>query len=201
MVGWRDHEPAADGMADDSGTASPGSTTFEADPGTERAAPRRTAPVGRWAQSLASALIALWVLAALLSFLLHVEPVYTLSVLGLLFSIQATYYKHKLSIDPAYAIPGCKCGGMGSDRTEAVLSSRASEVLRVPASVFGAIAYAVLLYLFHEGRTDAALLVAFFALLASVYLAYVMVARIRALCSLCISTCAANVLLVWYLAR
>lgn len=188
-------------MADTSGTANQGSTAFDADRGTERAAPRRPAPVARWVQSLASALIALWVLAALLSFLLDVQPVYTLSVLGLLFSIQATYYKHKLSVDPAYAIPGCKCGGSGSDRTEAVLSSRAGEVLRVPASVFGVIVYAALLYLLREGRTDAALVVAALTLLASAYLAYVMVARIRALCSLCISTCAANVLLVWYLVR
>jgi uncharacterized membrane protein len=58
-----------------------------------------------------------------------------------------------------------------------------------------------LLLLARSGQLGTAVWVAAAALAVSMWLAFVMVSRIRALCSLCISTCAVNILLVWYLVR
>jgi uncharacterized membrane protein len=161
----------------------------------------RTAPVARFVQSLLSALIALWVLAALASFLFDVDPVYTLCALGLLFAGQATWYKHRLAVDPSFVIPGCKCGSAAGDRTEAVLTSAFGSIRSVPISLIGVAAYVLLLLLARSGQLGTAVWVAAAALAVSMWLAFVMVSRIRALCSLCISTCAVNILLVWYLVR
>lgn len=163
--------------------------------------PRRTgpAPLVPFLQSLAASTIALWIIAALLSFFLDVDPVYTLAALGLLFAGQATHYRRQIEANPAFTVPGCKCGRSAADRTETVLGSDESRLLGVPNSVIGMAAYAAVSILTYQGLDGAAGIVAGAALVASGYLAWVMIVRLRALCSLCISSCAVNVLLAWYL--
>jgi uncharacterized membrane protein len=150
---------------------------------------------------LAGALIGFWIITALLAYVPHAHPLYTLPIFGLLFSLQATYYKYRLSTDPNFRIPKCRCPGRGADDTEAVLKSPQSAILRVPNSVLGAALYIALLILIHWQVTRAAMLVAVAAVLGSLYLGYVMVARIRGLCPNCVSTAALNLLILGQLLR
>lgn len=156
-------------------------------------------PLPGFVKSLLSALIAFWVFSWALSYFFDVRPVYTLAILGLLYSVQATYYKYELSVNPGFRIPGCRCGSSKEDETETVLTSEGSAILRIPNSVFGVGLYVALLFLVSGGQERAALLLAAVAVLVSAYLAYRLVARIRALCSLCINVYGVNLWLLWYL--
>jgi uncharacterized membrane protein len=152
-------------------------------------------------KTLLGTLLAFLIITSLLSYFFHAQPVYTLAAFGLLYSLQATYYKYKLSVDPGYKIPHCKCAGAGKDSTEIVLRSRESAFLRIPNSAFGALLYAALVPLVYTDYVGAAILLAILALLASTYLAYVMVVRIGGLCSNCINVFTVNVLILWQLLR
>ena len=151
-------------------------------------------------QMLVGTLIAFWIVATLLSYFADVKPLYTLSVLGLLYSLQVTYYKIRLAVDPTYTVPKCRCAGRASDQTEIVLRSRESAVLGIPNSVLSTLLYAalfVLVYLEHEG---AALPLGILAVVGSAYLSYVMVVRIASLCPTCVNVAAVNALILWQLA-
>jgi len=162
----------------------------------------RTPPLLReFLKTLLASAIGFWIIVSLLAYFFHATPVYTLIAFGLFFSLQATYHKYKLSVDPAYKIPRCGCGGARNDATETVLRSRESAILKVPNSAIGAALYAALLVLIAAGYASAATLMAVLAVMVSVYLAYVMVARIAALCSNCINIFALNLLIVWQLLR
>ena len=54
---------------------------------------------------LLGSLIGFWIITALLAYIPHAQPLYTLPLFGLLFSLQATYYKYRLARDPGYKIP------------------------------------------------------------------------------------------------
>ena len=150
---------------------------------------------------LLGSLIGFWIITALLAYIPHAQPLYTLPLFGLLFSLQATYYKYRLARDPGYKIPKCRCPGRENDNTEAILRSRESSILRLPNSILGVVVYVALLILVHWKHTDAAMWLAVAALLASAYLSYVMVARIRSLCANCVNVAALNVLMLWHLVR
>jgi uncharacterized membrane protein len=59
--------------------------------------------------------------------------------------------------------------------------------------------YGALLVLLYSGHTHIALLASASAVLASVYLAYVMITRVKGLCSTCINIAALNALIFWHL--
>jgi uncharacterized membrane protein len=164
---------------------------------TERGAKERLAD---YLRTLAGAVIAFWILSALVA-LFHVRPVYTLAAFGLFYSLQATYYRFRLSVDAGYRIPDCGCAGRAADGSEIVLRSRESALIGVPNSVLGAVLYPALALLTRAGHTGSALLLAFLALAASAYLARVMITRIGALCFICVNVAALNLLLVWQLVR
>jgi uncharacterized membrane protein len=144
-------------------------------------------------------LIAFWVVTRLLAFIPGVRALYAFVAFGLVYSLQATYYKVKLSIDPSYRIPHCRCGGQQYDDTEVVLKSRESALLKVPNSVLGSALYVTLAILIHLNHGTAATALAVTAVLLSAYLGYVMVARIAGLCPTCINVAALNVLILWQL--
>ena len=148
---------------------------------------------------IAGSMIGFWLIAVALSFLFSATPVYTYAVLGLVFSLQATYYKRQLATNPEFKVKRCNCAGARRDGTESVLTSSASTILGVPNSLLGSVLYAVLLFLLYRSDAGAALLVTIAAALVSGYLAYVMVARIKALCSTCINIAALNALILWSL--
>jgi uncharacterized membrane protein len=145
---------------------------------------------------LLGSVLAFWIIAKLLAYLPHASPLYTLSLFGMLFSIQATYYKYKLSADPNYKIPKCGCGGRGGDDTEAVLRSGQGALLGIPNSLLGAAFYFALLLMMYLKHPEVAMYLAVAATLASAYLSYVMIARIEALCALCVNTTALNLLIL-----
>ena len=148
-----------------------------------------------------ASLIGYWVIAELLAYVSGPRPLYTLTVLALVYSLQATYYKYRLSLDPGYRIPSCNCAGSGNDDTETVLRSRHGAVLKIPTSVLGALLYAALLVLIYMNERDAALPLAILAVVGSVYLSYVMVAKIASLCTTCINVAALNVLILLQFVR
>ena len=150
---------------------------------------------------MTASLIGYWIIAELLAYVSGPRPLYTLTVLALVYSLQATYYKYRLSVDPGYRIPRCNCAGSGNDDTETVLRSRHSAVLKVPNSVLGALLYAALLVLVYINERDAALSLAILAVVGSVYLSYVMVAKIASLCTTCVNVAALNVLILLQFVR
>lgn len=150
---------------------------------------------------MTGALIGFWIIAKLVTYIFNTNPWYTFSVLGLAYSVQATYYKYRLSADPSYKIPKCGCAGGRKDNTEAVLQSRESAVLRIPTSVFGTVLYVALLHLAYGKHADVAMLIAIVAVFMSACLSYVMVVKIASLCVNCINLAALNVLLLWAFLR
>ena len=142
-------------------------------------------------------LIGFWVIGKLLTYIFHANSSYTFCVLALVYSVQATYYKHRLTASPSYKIPKCSCASGRRDNTEAVLRSRESSILGIPNSVFGTAFYSALLLLLHGKHAETAMLVAIGAVLMSAYLGYVMVAKIGDLCTNCINVGALNILLLW----
>lgn len=147
------------------------------------------------------ALIAFWVIARLLAFIPGVTPVYALVGFGLFYSLQTTYYKVKLSSDPGYRIPRCRCAGQRYDDTEAVLRSRESALLKIPNAVLGSALYVALAVLIHLNHGNAAIALGAVAVLLSAYLGYVMVVKITSLCPNCVNVAALNVLVLWELVR
>ena len=157
--------------------------------------------VPEFLKTLLGTVIAFWIIASLLSYFVHARPLYTLAAFGLFYSLQATYYKYRLAVNPDYQIPKCKCAGAAKDGTETVLKSGASAILGIPTSALGVVLYAALLLLVSAGLAGPAMLMAVLAMVASAYLAYVMVARIGGLCSTCINIAALNVLILWQFVR
>ena len=150
---------------------------------------------------LTGSILAFWIIAKLLAYIPHANPLYTLPVLGLLYSVQATYYKYKLSVNPDYKIPKCQCSGRRNDNAEIVLQSKESAILGVPNSVLGVGLYAALLLLVYAKHPDAAMLVAIVAVLVTAYLSYVMVVKLASLCVNCINVAALNLLILWQFLR
>ena len=150
---------------------------------------------------LLGSLLAFWVVARLLGFIPGVRLAYAYVGFGLLYSVQTTYYKYKLSIDASYKIPRCRCGGQQYDDTESVLKSKESALLKVPNSVLGGAAYVALAVLIHLNHGTAATALGAVAVLLSAYLGYGMVGRIAGLCPNCVNVAALNVLILWQLLR
>jgi uncharacterized membrane protein len=140
-----------------------------------------------------------WLLAWPVSAVLDVSRLYIYAVLGLVFSLQATHTKYRLAKDPEYKVRRCNCGGARKDATETVLQSSASTIAGIPTSLLGVAIYGALLALTYSGLTGTAHVLAAVGLLVSVYLAFVMIAKLGALCSTCINIAALNVLIVWQL--
>ncbi len=152
-------------------------------------------------KTVLGAIIGLWIIASVIAYFFGAKPVYTLATLGLFYSLQAAYYKYRLALDPGYTIPKCKCAGRRNDNTKAVLLSKESAMLKVPNAVVGAFVFVALALLVYTGRERGALLLAGVAVLASVYLGWVMVVKIANLCNTCMNIAAVNVLILWQLVR
>ncbi|HLW70414.1 MAG TPA: vitamin K epoxide reductase family protein [Candidatus Binataceae bacterium] len=146
-------------------------------------------------------ILGFWILTELLTHTIHANPLYVLAAFGLIYSLQTTYYKYRLSADPDYKIPRCRCSGARNDHTEAVLQSPESATFGIPNSAFGVALYVTLLFLIYVKAPGAALLFALTAVLISAYLSYVMVIRIKSLCMKCINVAALNALILWQLLR
>jgi uncharacterized membrane protein len=160
---------------------------------------RLPAALPAFAEMLLGALIVFLILAALLSYFADVKPLYTLSALGLVYSLQLTYYKIRLSADPTYMLPKCRCPGRASDKTEIVLRSRESAILGTPNSVLSALLYAAVFAFVYSGHEGAAVPLGILAAIGSLYLSYVMIVRLASLCPTCVNVAAVNALIVWQL--
>jgi uncharacterized membrane protein len=163
------------------------------------AAERMPALVREFLETLLGSLLGFLVIFELPARLGGVNPLYTLSTFGLLYASQSTYYKYKLTVEPGFTIPTCRCAGRSRDDTESVLQSRQSAVLGVPNSLFAVAFFAVLLALTALGDRGLGLPLAVIAVAASAYLSYVMLVRIRSLCTICVNIAAINVLILWQL--
>lgn len=150
---------------------------------------------------LAGSVLGFWLLAWAFAGFFDIPRLYTFALLGLVFSLQATHTRYRLAKDPDYKVRRCNCGGARRDATEAVLKSSAGTIAGIPTSMLGAGVYAALLAVIYSGHIVTAQVLAAAGLLVSAYLAYVMVAKLGALCSTCINIAALNVLIVWQLVR
>ena len=167
-----------------------------------RNAARRLPPAFRdFARMLAAAVVGFGILSELLAWLTPIEPLPALAALALLFSAQATSYAVKLARDPDYEVPGCGCGTSVNDDSTAVLRSPQSRILGVPVSAYGALLYTALVAAVFADLRAATVVLALAAALASLYLGYVMVARLASVCTLCVNVAALNVLILLQLVR
>jgi uncharacterized membrane protein len=162
-------------------------------------ADRTSAPLREFLTALAGSLVGFWIITEFFVHTTRTNPLYTLAVFGLIYSSQVTFFKYRLSRDPSYRVPKCRCAGRRNDDTEIVLRSRESAILRIPKSLFGVVFYTLLLVLVYAKHADAALPLAIVAVLVSARLSYVMVMRISSLCGHCINIAALNVLILWLL--
>jgi len=147
-------------------------------------------------EMMIGSLLGLLIIVKLLEYALHINPLYILPVFGLLYAIQATYYKYRLSVDPNYKIPKCGCANRQNENMEMVLRSRESTILGVPNSVLAIVFYSTLLTMNYFRQVDIAMLAAIVAFCGSVYLSYVMVNKIGSLCENCINISALNILIL-----
>ena len=147
-------------------------------------------------QRLLGFLICFWVAGRVVAHFTGASPVYALAALGALFSAHAAYLKYRLSSDPGFRIRECACAGRQHLDTTKVLTSRESAFLGVPSAAFGVVLFTLLAVLQYARRTDAEIAAVLVACCVSAYLSYVMVARIRSLCAICISVAALNVLIL-----
>jgi uncharacterized membrane protein len=160
---------------------------------------RVPAIVREYVSMLSATTLGLAVIVEVLRRLAHVEPVYLLAAIGLTYSAQVAYYKVMLARDPGFKIPKCKCAGSAGDKTDAVLRSKEGNVLGIPNVVLAIGFYVALMALVAQDQHAASVAVAIAAVLASAYAGYVMVVRIGALCSNCVSIAAVNLLVLLYL--
>lgn len=150
---------------------------------------------------LAAAAVGFGILAELLAWLTPLEPLPALAALALLFSVQATSYAVKLARDPDYEVPGCGCGTSVNDDSTAVLRSTHSRVFGIPISAYGVLLYTGLLAAVLADLPVATVVLALTAGIASLYLGYVMVARLASVCTLCVNVAALNLLILVQLLR
>ena len=161
---------------------------------------RRTPALAReFLKALLGSLVGFLLIAELLAHLAGVNEIYTFSVFGLVYSLQATYYKYKLAVDPEFKIPSCGCARRSVDGTESVLQSRQSATLGIPNSVFALAFFCAALALTAVADSRLALPLAAIAVAASIYLSYVMLVRIRSLCATCVNIVALSALILWQL--
>ena len=148
---------------------------------------------------LLGAMLGFWLIALALSYFFGAQKVYTYAVLAIVFSLQASYYKRQLAKNPDFKVRRCNCGGARKDSTEQVLKSSASTIMGIPNSTLAALLYGLLLVMIYTGHARIALFASAIAVLVSGYLAYVMITRVRGLCSTCINIAALNCLILWQL--
>ena len=153
--------------------------------------------LGEFLKALSGSVIGIWALAWLLCWAFDSDATLAYAGFGLLFSLQATYYKLRLVRDPAFRIPKCRCAGSAHDNSEAVLGNRLSTIVGVPISVLAAVLYVGVAVLWLGDQRAATLAAAAAAVLFSTWLAFVMIVRIRDLCSTCVAVAAVNLLLAW----
>jgi uncharacterized membrane protein len=167
----------------------------------------RLAPAGsgsllaEYLKILLGSLIGFWLITTGLEYFFGVTPLYALPVFGFLYSVQSAYHRYRLSVDPEYKIPRCRCPHQSNDDSEKVLQSSASATLRIPNSVVGALFYPAFFLVAYPGHVTQAWFLAILAVAASAYFGYVMIARIAGLCSACINIAAVNVLVLWQFLR
>lgn len=153
--------------------------------------------LGEFLKTLSGSVIGLWGLTWLLRWAFDLDATLAYAGFGLLFSLQATYYKLRLMRDPTFKIPKCRCAGRNHDNSEAVLSNRSSNVVGVPISAIAAALYVAIVVLRFGDQPTAGLALAVAAVLFSAYLAFLMITSIRDLCFTCINIAAVNLLLTW----
>jgi uncharacterized membrane protein len=149
--------------------------------------------------ALLAALVGFVVIAELLAHVAGVSEIYTFSAFGLVYSLQSTYYKYKLTADPGFKIPSCRCARRNADGTEGVLRSSYSTTLGIPNSVYAVAFFVAVPTLAAVAGSRAALPLAVVAIAASSYLSYIMLAKVRSLCTTCVSIAALSALILWQL--
>lgn len=163
-------------------------------------AARRVPALAReYLETLLGSLLGLTVVFELLAHLARVSPLYSLPACGLVYASQSTYYTIKLAADPDFAIPTCRCAGRRREGTADVLRSPRSALLGVPNSALALVFFAALLASTGLGRSGVQLPLTGAAVAASAYLGYVMLVRVRSVCSICVNIAAINLLLLWQL--
>ena len=165
----------------------------------------------------------IWLISATLSGIFEVDSHNINMLVGLTCSILATYYKVRMSINPNFKPPCNSCFPKGKEIPQTrpgekmyldvlnVLDHKyGSMFFGIPNSVFGIFYYMFMMYIhrynvifpFCSYCCDSMLIyktLTFLSVMGGMYLWYLMVYKIRTVCSLCMTVHSANFLTLVYL--
>lgn len=152
------------------------------------------------------------VMAFVLNYLFGLDQLILYNLIGLMCSLQTTYYKYKIALDPSY-VSSCNCAQSFSEKKMAevlkvVSHKKGSMLFNVPNSVFGIVFYSGLIllnticknmYFINTLVYPLTVLGIVVSCMGSVYLWQVMVFEIKSICILCMTIHATNFLALMYL--
>jgi hypothetical protein len=144
-----------------------------------------------------AAMAAFWLIAWGLHWAFDVDAIVCYALFGMIYTLRSSYYSHRLRRDPNFKIPRCACAKRSHhENSEQVLTTTTGIIRWMPVSVPAALFYALLLTPWTRHYPTALPVVAATACLVTLRLGYLMVFRIRSLCSNCISLGALNWLIL-----
>lgn len=142
-----------------------------------------------------------------------VNQLYVFLLVGLYGSLQATYLKFRVWLNPEYKSKYCNCVGAESEQNDKMSNvmngimtvldhNKGSLLFNIPNSVFGIFFYVLLIgityYQFSWAHLVTETLI-WISCVGSLFLWYTMVFEVRSICMLCVSIYAANFNTVMYL--
>lgn len=153
---------------------------------------------------LSTTVVIVSILSYVLEIIFGINKLYVYLLVGLLCSIQATYYKFRVWFDPNYKPTNCDCAESPSFSQDVmngiftVLShEKGSMLLNIPNSAFGILFYSFLIlinYLDLDGSLLITKSLISLSCLGSIYLWYVMIFEVRSVCLLCATIYSVNFL-------
>jgi hypothetical protein len=144
-----------------------------------------------------AAMAALWLIARGLHWAFDVDAIMCYALFGMIYALRSSYYSYRLRRDPNFKISRCACAKRSHhENSEQVLTTTTGLIQWMPVSMPAALFYALLLTPWARHYPTALPVVAATACLVTLRLGYLMVFRIRSLCSNCVSLGALNWLIL-----
>jgi hypothetical protein len=150
-----------------------------------------------YVKAMLAAMAAFWLIDRGLHSAFGVDAIMCYALFGVVYTLQSSYYSYRLRRDPNFKIPRCACAKHSRhENSEQVLTTATGLIRSMPVSLPAALFYVLLLTPWTRHYPTALPIVAVTACLVTLRLGYLMVFRIRSLCSNCISVGALNWLIL-----
>ncbi len=144
-----------------------------------------------------AAVAAFWLIVRGLHWAFGVDAIVCYALFGMIYTLQSSYYSYRLLRDPNFRIPRCACAKRSlHENSEQVLTTTTGLIRWMPVTLPAALFYGLLLTPWTRHYPTTLPVVAATVCLLTLRLGYLMVFRIRSLCSNCISLGALNWLIL-----